>query len=52
MPLPPPPCSYWQNNQSRMYLLEGTADLLHHHHLKQGDVLVFAQKVRSADSCA
>jgi hypothetical protein len=27
-----------------MYLLEGTADLQHHLHLKMGDVLIFAQK--------
>jgi hypothetical protein len=27
-----------------MYLLEGTADLQHHYHLKMGDVLIFAQK--------
>jgi hypothetical protein len=35
---------FWINNQSRMYLLEGTADLQHHLHLKMGDVLIFAQK--------
>jgi len=35
---------FWINNQSRMYLLEGTADLQHHYHLKMGDVLIFAQK--------
>jgi hypothetical protein len=27
-----------------MYLLEGTAELQHHYHLKMGDVLIFAQK--------
>jgi hypothetical protein len=27
-----------------MYLLEGTADLQHHLHLRMGDVLIFAQK--------
>uniref|UniRef100_A0A383W833 TF-B3 domain-containing protein n=1 Tax=Tetradesmus obliquus TaxID=3088 RepID=A0A383W833_TETOB len=35
---------FWINNQSRMYLLEGTAELQHHYHLKMGDVLIFAQK--------
>ncbi|GBF88542.1 hypothetical protein Rsub_01257 [Raphidocelis subcapitata] len=35
---------FWINNQSRMYLLEGTAPLQHRYHLKMGDVLVFAQK--------
>jgi bifunctional DNA-binding transcriptional regulator/antitoxin component of YhaV-PrlF toxin-antitoxin module len=35
---------FWINNQSRMYLLEGTAELQHHLHLKMGDVLIFAQK--------
>lgn len=35
---------FWINNQSRMYLMEGTADLQHHLHLKMGDVLIFAQK--------
>ncbi|KAI8477513.1 MAG: DNA-binding pseudobarrel-protein domain-containing protein-containing protein [Monoraphidium minutum] len=35
---------FWINNQSRMYLLEGTADLQQHYHLKMGDVLIFAQK--------
>ena len=35
---------FWVNNQSRMYLLEGTADLQHRYNLKMGDVLVFAQK--------
>lgn len=42
--LPPPTLRFWINNQSRMYLLEGTADLQHHYHLKMGDVLIFAQK--------
>lgn len=37
-------CRFWINNQSRMYLLEGTAELQHHYHLKMGDVLIFAQK--------
>ena len=27
-----------------MYLLEGTADLQHHYHLRMGDMLIFAQK--------
>jgi hypothetical protein len=31
-----------------MYLLEGTAELQHHYHLKMGDVLIFAQKEDSA----
>ncbi len=35
---------FWVNNQSRMYLLEGTAALQHQYHLKSGDVLIFAQK--------
>ncbi|KAF8073022.1 B3 domain-containing protein [Scenedesmus sp. PABB004] len=35
---------FWINNQSRMYLLEGTAELQHHYHLRMGDVLIFAQK--------
>eukprot|EP00877_Chromochloris_zofingiensis_P001165 jgi/Chrzof1/11049/Cz05g21210.t1 len=35
---------FWINNQSRMYLLEGTADLQHQYHLRMGDVLIFAQK--------
>jgi len=35
---------FWANNQSRMYLLEGTADLQHHYHLRMGDMLIFAQK--------
>eukprot|EP00879_Flechtneria_rotunda_P014389 GHRR01015036.1.p1 GENE.GHRR01015036.1~~GHRR01015036.1.p1 ORF type:complete len:160 (+),score=60.79 GHRR01015036.1:425-904(+) len=30
-----------------MYLLEGTAELQHHYHLKMGDVLIFAQKADS-----
>lgn len=38
------PPRFWINNQSRMYLLEGTADLQHSYHLKMGDVLIFAQK--------
>jgi hypothetical protein len=35
---------FWVNNQSRMYLLEGTSGLQRHYKLKQSDVLIFAQK--------
>ncbi len=38
------PCRFWVNNQSRMYLLEGMAELQRHYRVKMGDVLVFAQK--------
>jgi hypothetical protein len=44
MPVCLPPCRFWANNQSRMYLLEGTAELQHFYHLRMGDVLMFAQK--------
>lgn len=39
-----PSSRFWVNNQSRMYLLEGTAELQQHYHLRMGDVLIFAQK--------
>ena len=35
---------FWINNQSRMYLLEGAAELHHNYGMAVGDVMVFAQK--------
>lgn len=35
---------FWINNQSRMYLIEGCADVLKKYKLGFGDVIVFARK--------
>ena len=35
-------CRFWINNQSRMYLLEGAAELQKRYNLHVDDVMVFA----------
>ena len=35
---------FWTNNQSRMYLIEGCAEVLKKYKLAFGDVIVFARK--------
>lgn len=40
----PPPHRFWINNQSRMYLLEGAAELHTRYNMSVGDLMVFAQK--------
>ncbi|KAK9809236.1 hypothetical protein WJX72_011881 [[Myrmecia] bisecta] len=34
---------YWINNQSRMYLLEGTQEIQKRYHMRVGDVITFAK---------